>query len=53
MLFMALPYTDVTGLLWKIQMHYEMLFNSSQVKQVQLAMTKLHACKYEEMQLYN
>ncbi|KAA0725532.1 Parathyroid hormone/parathyroid hormone-related peptide receptor PTH/PTHrP type I receptor [Triplophysa tibetana] len=30
MLFMALPYTDVTGLLWKIQMHYEMLFNSSQ-----------------------
>lgn len=31
MLFMALPYTDVTGLLWQIQMHYEMLFNSSQV----------------------
>nr|XP_055032851.1 parathyroid hormone 3 receptor [Misgurnus anguillicaudatus] len=30
MLFMALPYTDVTGLLWQIQMHYEMLFNSSQ-----------------------
>ncbi|RXN12351.1 parathyroid hormone parathyroid hormone-related peptide receptor-like protein [Labeo rohita] len=32
MLFMALPYTDVTGLLWQIQMHYEMLFNSSQVQ---------------------
>ncbi|TRY58693.1 hypothetical protein DNTS_023104 [Danionella cerebrum] len=30
MLFMALPYTEVTGLLWQIQMHYEMLFNSSQ-----------------------
>ncbi|XP_059386191.1 parathyroid hormone/parathyroid hormone-related peptide receptor-like [Carassius carassius] len=30
MLFMALPYTDITGLLWQIQMHYEMLFNSSQ-----------------------
>ncbi|KAM4622361.1 parathyroid hormone/parathyroid hormone-related peptide receptor-like [Discoglossus pictus] len=29
-LFMALPYTEVTGLLWNIQMHYEMLFNSSQ-----------------------
>ncbi|XP_053555620.1 parathyroid hormone/parathyroid hormone-related peptide receptor-like isoform X2 [Bombina bombina] len=29
-LFMALPYTEVTGLLWKIQMHYEMFFNSSQ-----------------------
>ncbi|ROL40988.1 Parathyroid hormone/parathyroid hormone-related peptide receptor [Anabarilius grahami] len=32
MLFMALPYTEVTGLLWQIQMHYEMLFNSSQVQ---------------------
>ncbi|MBN3296531.1 PTH1R protein, partial [Amia calva] len=30
MLFMALPYTEVTGLLWQIQMHYEMIFNSSQ-----------------------
>ncbi|RXM99155.1 Mitogen-activated protein kinase kinase kinase 3 [Acipenser ruthenus] len=28
--FMALPYTDVSGTLWQIQMHYEMLFNSSQ-----------------------
>ncbi|XP_018093584.1 parathyroid hormone/parathyroid hormone-related peptide receptor isoform X2 [Xenopus laevis] len=29
-LFMAIPYTEVTGLLWQIQMHYEMFFNSSQ-----------------------
>ncbi|NXT75294.1 PTH1R protein, partial [Zapornia atra] len=28
--FMAIPYTDVSGVLWQIQMHYEMLFNSSQ-----------------------
>uniref|UniRef100_A0A7M4EN87 Parathyroid hormone/parathyroid hormone-related peptide receptor n=1 Tax=Crocodylus porosus TaxID=8502 RepID=A0A7M4EN87_CROPO len=28
--FMAVPYTDVSGVLWQIQMHYEMLFNSSQ-----------------------
>ncbi|XP_023655626.1 parathyroid hormone 3 receptor [Paramormyrops kingsleyae] len=30
MAFMALPYTEVTGVLWQVQMHYEMLFNSSQ-----------------------
>ncbi|XP_067345237.1 parathyroid hormone 3 receptor isoform X3 [Channa argus] len=30
MLFMALPYTEVTGLLWQVQMHYEMFFNSLQ-----------------------
>ncbi|KAG7506253.1 parathyroid hormone/parathyroid hormone-related peptide receptor-like [Solea senegalensis] len=30
MLFMALPYTEVAGLLWQVQMHYEMFFNSSQ-----------------------
>uniref|UniRef100_UPI00398E4602 parathyroid hormone/parathyroid hormone-related peptide receptor-like n=1 Tax=Pristiophorus japonicus TaxID=55135 RepID=UPI00398E4602 len=28
--FMAMPYTDVSGTIWQIQMHYEMLFNSSQ-----------------------
>uniref|UniRef100_A0A6I8NSY8 Parathyroid hormone/parathyroid hormone-related peptide receptor n=1 Tax=Ornithorhynchus anatinus TaxID=9258 RepID=A0A6I8NSY8_ORNAN len=28
--FMALPYTDVSGTLWQVQMHYEMLFNSFQ-----------------------
>ncbi|NWX88692.1 PTH1R protein, partial [Nothoprocta pentlandii] len=28
--FMAMPYTDVSGVLWQIQMHYEMLFNSFQ-----------------------
>ncbi|KAM4689822.1 parathyroid hormone/parathyroid hormone-related peptide receptor [Discoglossus pictus] len=28
--FMALPYTDVSGIVWQIQMHYEMLFNSFQ-----------------------
>ncbi|NWZ36925.1 PTH1R protein, partial [Brachypodius atriceps] len=28
--FTAMPYTEVSGLLWQIQMHYEMLFNSSQ-----------------------
>ncbi|CAH2281837.1 parathyroid hormone parathyroid hormone-related peptide receptor [Pelobates cultripes] len=28
--FMALPYTEVSGTLWHIQMHYEMLFNSFQ-----------------------
>ncbi|XP_056367941.1 parathyroid hormone/parathyroid hormone-related peptide receptor-like [Oenanthe melanoleuca] len=28
--FTAVPYTEVSGLLWQIQMHYEMLFNSSQ-----------------------
>uniref|UniRef100_A0A8C4ZS43 Parathyroid hormone/parathyroid hormone-related peptide receptor n=1 Tax=Gadus morhua TaxID=8049 RepID=A0A8C4ZS43_GADMO len=30
MLFMAIPYTDVSGLLWQVQMHYEMFFNSFQ-----------------------
>ncbi|XP_069778223.1 parathyroid hormone/parathyroid hormone-related peptide receptor isoform X2 [Narcine bancroftii] len=29
--FMAIPYTEVSGILWQIQMHYEMFFNSSQV----------------------
>uniref|UniRef100_A0A8C0UIR6 Parathyroid hormone/parathyroid hormone-related peptide receptor n=1 Tax=Cyanistes caeruleus TaxID=156563 RepID=A0A8C0UIR6_CYACU len=28
--FMAMPYTDVSGILWQVQMHYEMLFNSFQ-----------------------
>ncbi|KAK6492093.1 parathyroid hormone/parathyroid hormone-related peptide receptor-like [Huso huso] len=28
--FMAMPYTDVSGIPWQIQMHYEMLFNSFQ-----------------------
>lgn len=32
MVFMALPYTEVNGLLWQVQMHYEMFFNSSQVR---------------------
>ncbi|XP_034050093.1 parathyroid hormone 3 receptor isoform X2 [Thalassophryne amazonica] len=30
MVFMAFPYTEVTGLVWQVQMHYEMFFNSSQ-----------------------
>ncbi|XP_028423216.1 parathyroid hormone 3 receptor isoform X2 [Perca flavescens] len=30
MVFMALPYTEAMGLLWQVQMHYEMFFNSSQ-----------------------
>ncbi|KAH0627672.1 hypothetical protein JD844_003756 [Phrynosoma platyrhinos] len=30
--FMAMPYTEVSGILWQIQMHYEMLFNSFQVQ---------------------
>ncbi|KAJ8364424.1 hypothetical protein SKAU_G00132550 [Synaphobranchus kaupii] len=30
MVFMALPYTEVTGLLWQVQMHYDMFFNSLQ-----------------------
>ncbi|KAK3528949.1 hypothetical protein QTP70_014158, partial [Hemibagrus guttatus] len=30
MVFMGLPYTEVTGLLWQIQMHYEIFFNSLQ-----------------------
>lgn len=30
--FMAMPYTEVSGTLWQIQMHYEMLFNSFQVR---------------------
>ncbi|KAK7919622.1 hypothetical protein WMY93_010906 [Mugilogobius chulae] len=30
MVFMALPYTEVSGLLWQVQMHYEIFFNSSQ-----------------------
>lgn len=29
--FMAVPYTDVSHVIWQIQMHYEMLFNSFQV----------------------
>uniref|UniRef100_A0A8C4SJS5 Parathyroid hormone/parathyroid hormone-related peptide receptor n=1 Tax=Erpetoichthys calabaricus TaxID=27687 RepID=A0A8C4SJS5_ERPCA len=28
--FVGLPYTEVSGTLWQIQMHYEMLFNSTQ-----------------------
>eukprot|EP00062_Callorhinchus_milii_P027212 gi/632990238/ref/XP_007884075.1/ PREDICTED: parathyroid hormone/parathyroid hormone-related peptide receptor-like [Callorhinchus milii] len=28
--FMATPYTEVSGTLWKVQMHYEMFFNSFQ-----------------------
>ncbi|XP_023603300.1 parathyroid hormone/parathyroid hormone-related peptide receptor [Myotis lucifugus] len=28
--FMAMPYTEVSGTLWQVQMHYEMLFNSFQ-----------------------
>ncbi|XP_023353765.2 parathyroid hormone/parathyroid hormone-related peptide receptor [Sarcophilus harrisii] len=28
--FMATPYTEVSGILWQVQMHYEMLFNSFQ-----------------------
>ncbi|XP_056374680.1 parathyroid hormone/parathyroid hormone-related peptide receptor [Hyla sarda] len=28
--FISLPYTEVSGLVWHIQMHYEMLFNSFQ-----------------------
>nr|KAF6475815.1 parathyroid hormone 1 receptor [Rousettus aegyptiacus] len=28
--FMATPYTEVSGTLWQVQMHYEMLFNSFQ-----------------------
>ncbi|XP_046710869.1 parathyroid hormone 3 receptor isoform X2 [Silurus meridionalis] len=30
MVFMGLPYTEVTGMLWQIQMHYEIFFNSLQ-----------------------
>ncbi|XP_015263989.1 PREDICTED: parathyroid hormone/parathyroid hormone-related peptide receptor [Gekko japonicus] len=30
MVFMAIPYTDVSSTLWQIQMHYEMFFNSLQ-----------------------
>lgn len=29
--FTAMPYTEVSGTLWQVQMHYEMLFNSFQV----------------------
>ncbi|KAE8595513.1 hypothetical protein XENTR_v10015772 [Xenopus tropicalis] len=28
--FMAFPYTEVSGILWQVQMHYELLFNSFQ-----------------------
>ncbi|ELK24972.1 Parathyroid hormone/parathyroid hormone-related peptide receptor [Myotis davidii] len=28
--FIAMPYTEVSGTLWHVQMHYEMLFNSFQ-----------------------
>ncbi|XP_056153581.1 parathyroid hormone 3 receptor [Lampris incognitus] len=30
MVFMALPYTEVNGLIWQVQMHYELFFNSFQ-----------------------
>lgn len=40
MVFMALPYTEVTGLLWQIQMHYEMFFNSSQVRKHNYKLSK-------------
>ncbi|XP_043921788.1 parathyroid hormone/parathyroid hormone-related peptide receptor isoform X2 [Protopterus annectens] len=29
-IFMAVPYTEVSGIIWQIQMHYELLFNSFQ-----------------------
>ncbi|XP_030053056.1 parathyroid hormone/parathyroid hormone-related peptide receptor [Microcaecilia unicolor] len=28
--FMAMPYTEISGILWHIQMHYDMFFNSFQ-----------------------
>ncbi|XP_075070260.1 parathyroid hormone/parathyroid hormone-related peptide receptor [Mixophyes fleayi] len=28
--FISLPYTEVSGMVWHVQMHYEMLFNSFQ-----------------------
>lgn len=31
-IFNAMPYTEVSEVPWLIQMHYEMLFNSFQVK---------------------
>uniref|UniRef100_A0A8C5EUP4 Parathyroid hormone/parathyroid hormone-related peptide receptor n=1 Tax=Gouania willdenowi TaxID=441366 RepID=A0A8C5EUP4_GOUWI len=31
-IFNAMPYTEVSGVPWLIQMHYEMLFNSFQVR---------------------
>lgn len=31
-IFNAMPYTEVSGIPWLIQMHYEMLFNSFQVQ---------------------
>lgn len=35
-IFNAMPYTEVSGVPWQIQMHYEMLFNSFQVKPLRL-----------------
>lgn len=34
-IFNAMPYTEVSGIPWQIQMHYEMLFNSFQVTLLQ------------------
>lgn len=33
-IFNAMPYTEVSGIPWLIQMHYEMLFNSFQVLEI-------------------
>lgn len=40
-IFNAMPYTEVSGIPWLIQMHYEMLFNSFQVKKKKKRKTKL------------
>ncbi len=42
-IFNAMPYTEVSGIPWLIQMHYEMLFNSFQVKLLQ---QKLQKCTF-------
>lgn len=40
-IFNAMPYTEVSGIPWLIQMHYEMLFNSFQVKTTVVYSTKM------------
>ena len=45
-IFNAMPYTEVSGVPWLIQMHYEMLFNSFQVK---LLHYKCQKCSFNTM----
>lgn len=45
-IFNAMPYTEVSGIPWLIQMHYEMLFNSFQVTKTKLDILEMQILPY-------